>query len=73
MLLLELVYFLIACIVLVISGTGLVKTLTKIAQFLRLSEFVAAFIIMAAATSLPELFVGITSALAKKPALSRVQ
>lgn len=70
MLLLELVYFLIACIVLVISGTGLVKTLTKIAQFLRLSEFVAAFVIMAAATSLPELFVGITSALAKKPALS---
>ncbi len=70
MLLLDLTYFFLACVVLVISGTGLVKTLTKIAQFLKLSEFVAAFIIMAAATSLPELFVGITSALAKKPALS---
>ncbi len=69
MLLLNFLYFLLACAILVISGTGLVKTLTKIARFLRLSEFVAAFIIMAAATSLPELFVGISSALAGKPAL----
>ncbi len=69
MLLLNLIYFLIACIVLVISGTGLVKSLIKIAHFLRLSEFAAAFVIMAIATSLPELFVGITSAIAKKPSL----
>lgn len=66
----NLILFLIACIVLVLSGTFLVKSLAKIASFLRLGEFVVAFIIMAFATSLPELFVGITSALAKNPALS---
>lgn len=70
MVLINLFIFLGACIILVLSGTLLVKTLSKIAVFLRLSEFVIGFIIMAFATSLPELFVGISSALAKKPALS---
>ncbi len=70
MLIVNLLIFALACIVLVTSGTLLVKTLTKIAAFLKLSEFVVGFIIMAFATSLPELFVGITSALAKNPALS---
>ncbi len=70
MLINNLIIFLIACIVLIISGSLLVKTLTKIASFLRLSEFVVGFIIMAFATSIPELFVGITSALAKNPALA---
>ncbi|MBU3941455.1 MAG: sodium:calcium antiporter [Nanoarchaeota archaeon] len=70
MLINNLIIFLIACIVLVISGSLLVKTLTKIASFLRLSEFVVGFIIMAFATSIPELFVGITSAIAKNPALA---
>ena len=70
MLITNLIVFLIACIVLVISGNLLVKTLTKIAAFLRLSEFVVGFIIMAFATSIPELFVGITSALAGKSALA---
>ncbi len=57
-------------ILLVISGIYLVKSLTKIARFLKLSEFVAGFIIMAIATSLPELFVGITSALKNNTALA---
>ncbi|MBU4493072.1 MAG: sodium:calcium antiporter [Nanoarchaeota archaeon] len=70
MLITNLIVFLIACIVLVISGNLLVKTLTKIAAFLKLSEFVVGFIIMAFATSIPELFVGITSALAKNSALA---
>ena len=70
MLIVNLILFLISCIVLIISGTLLVKTLTKIASFLRLSEFVVGFIIMAFATSIPELFVGITSALTKNPALA---
>jgi len=70
MLITNLIVFLIACIVLVISGNLLVKTLTKIAAFLKLSEFVVGFIIMAFATSIPELFVGITSALAGKSALA---
>jgi len=70
MLITNLIVFLIACLVLVISGNLLVKTLTKIAAFLKLSEFVVGFIIMAFATSIPELFVGITSALAGKSALA---
>ena len=70
MLINNLIIFLIACLVLVISGSLLVKTLTKIAAFLKLSEFVVGFIIMAFATSIPELFVGVTSALAGKSALA---
>jgi len=48
----------------------LVRTLSKIASFLRVSEFLVGFVIMAFSTSIPELFVGITSALAKNPALA---
>lgn len=66
----NLLFFVIACLVMVFSGTWLVKSLAKIARFLRITEFAAAFIIMAVATSLPELFVGISSALAKNPALT---
>jgi len=62
--------FLLAGIVLVISGGFLVKSLSKIAEFLGISEFSAAFIIMAIATSLPELFVGISSAMIGNPQLS---
>lgn len=70
MLWLNLIYFALACIALILSGTWLVKTLTKISRFLRITEFAAAFIIMAIATSLPELFVGITSALEGTPAIA---
>ena len=55
---------------LVISGIYLVKSLHKIATFLGISEFSAAFILMAFATSIPELFVGISSALQGVPQLS---
>lgn len=59
--------FLLACIFLVIAGTLLVRGIIKLAIFLQLNEFIAAFIIMSLGTSLPELFVGISSALAGKP------
>ena len=59
-----------ACLILIILGAVLVKSLIKLASFLRMSEFFAAFILMAICTSLPELFVGITSALAGTPAFS---
>jgi cation:H+ antiporter len=62
--------FLLACALLVVAGTILVKTLSRIAAFLKLNEFIAAFIIMAFCTSLPELFIGISSALAGKPTFS---
>jgi len=70
MLLISLILFLISCLVLVVSGGFLVKLIVKIASYLRLSEFVVAFIIMAFSTSIPELFVGISSAISGNPALS---
>ncbi len=68
--LLNLILFLISCIVLIFSGGWLVKSLSRIAIFLRLSDFVVASIIMAFSTSIPELFVGINAAIAKIPILS---
>jgi len=70
MLIENLIYFIISAAALVISATFLVTSLSKIASFLRISEFSAAFIIMAVATSIPELFVGVSSALSGNPALS---
>ncbi len=70
MLITNLLFFIISCLVLIIAGTFLVKSLSKIAEFLGISEFTAAFIIMAIATSIPELFVGISSAILKNPQLS---
>jgi cation:H+ antiporter len=62
--------FIVAGFFLVLSGIFLVKSLDKIASFLGISEFSAAFILMAFATSIPELFVGISSALQGVPQLS---
>ncbi len=59
-----------ACIVLIISAELLVKSLTKVAFYFGLSEFVVGFMIVALATSIPEFFVGITSALEGNPKLS---
>lgn len=66
----NLVYFILAVLVLLISGIYLVKALIRIARLLGISEFSAAFIIMAFATSIPELFVGISSALIGSSSLS---
>lgn len=62
--------FLGACILLIAAGAVLLRSLSRLAAFLRMNEFIAAFILMAFCTSLPELFIGINSALAGKPALS---
>jgi len=70
MLLENFLYFALAGLFLVISGIFLVKSLQKISVYLGISEFSAAFIIMAFATSVPELFVGISSALQGIPQLS---
>ena len=66
----NLVFFLVACTVLVVSGGILVRTLSTIAAFLRMREFALAFILMAFSTSLPELFVGVQAALVGRPSLS---
>lgn len=70
MLITNLTIFLIAGACLVISSLWLVKSLSKIAMFLRISEFSIAFILMAFATSLPELSVTLVSAITNKVSLS---
>lgn len=64
------VIFIISVFVLVKAGSGAVKCLAKIAKSLKWTEFTTAFLLMAFITSLPELFVGITSALHGNPEIS---
>ncbi len=62
--------FILSCFVLVRAGAWIVRSLTRIAQFLGWREFVVASILMAFTTSLPEIFIGLTSALHQTPELS---
>ncbi len=62
--------FIISFFVLFWSSAKLVKYLMKMAKYLGWREFVVAFFVMAFAGSLPNLFVGINSALHKIPELS---
>ena len=62
--------FLISCALLYFSGEWVVGGLMRIARFLGWREFVVAFFVMAFAASLPNLFVGISSALRQIPQLS---
>ncbi len=62
--------FIVSAIVLVKSGSWSVKALAQIARALKWSEFMVAFVLMALATSFPELFVGIMSGINKTPQLS---
>lgn len=65
-----LLLFSFSCFLLIKTGSWTVQSLIKIGQFLRWKEFIVSFIIMAFATTLPELFVGISSALNKLPEIS---
>lgn len=56
------VFFLVGLILLVLAGRGAVTHLEVVARALRLQRFHAAFLIMAFATSLPELAVGMAAA-----------
>jgi cation:H+ antiporter len=60
----------VSAFVLAKSGTLLVRSLSKLARFLKVSEYMIAFVLVAFATSVPELFVGIVSALNKTPEIS---
>ena len=62
--------FIISCVLLTLSGKWLVEALTRIAKFLGWKEFVVAFFTIAFGASLPNLFVGVLSALNKIPQLS---
>ncbi len=65
-----LLIFIVSCALLIKSGTWMVRSLIRIARYLKMTEFLVAFILMAFATSVPELFVGIMAALHGQPELS---
>ena len=62
--------FIVSCGLLFVSGNFLVNALMRLARFLGWREFVMAFFVMAFAGSVPNLLVGISSALYKIPQLS---
>lgn len=62
--------FLVSSLAFYLSGELIVKSLIKIAKFLGWKEFVVSFLVMAFVGSLPNLFVGISSALHGIPQLS---
>lgn len=62
--------FLASLFVIVKAGSLLVRSLGIISRFFKLSEYIVSFILMALITSLPELFIGITSSLSRMPAIS---
>jgi len=62
--------FIASCTLLYFSGEWVVRGLMRVARFLGWREFVIAFFVMAFAASLPNLLVGITSALHQIPQLS---
>jgi len=70
MLINNLLLFFTSAFFMVISAVFLVKSLSKITRVLKISEFVISFLIIGIATSLPELFTGISSAISGNPALS---
>jgi len=57
-------------ILLYIAGEFIVAALLKLSRYFRVTEFIVAFFVMAFAATLPNLFVGITSALQGIPELS---
>ncbi|NOY35580.1 MAG: sodium:calcium antiporter [bacterium] len=62
--------FLISFALMAKAGGMLVKSITHLARFFRLSEYIIAFVIMSFATSAPELFIGISSAIGGVPSMS---
>lgn len=67
---LYLLLFLFSGVLLLWSANWLVGSVTHIARYLHWREFVIAFFVMAIVSSLPNLFIGITSALQDVPELS---
>ena len=64
------IIFLLAGVLLYMAGEMLVSGLLRLARFYRLKEFIVAFFVMAFAGTLPNFFVGITSAMQGIPELS---
>ncbi len=66
----QIITFIVACFVLSWLSKSLVKTLVQVAKYLGWREFVVGFVVMAFATSLPNLFVDINAALQGFPQLA---
>ncbi len=66
----ELIIFIISFIVLSYAGSLLVRSLTRISEVFGLSEYIVAFVLMSIATSIPELFIGLSAAAQGIPDLS---
>lgn len=66
----ELIKFALAFLILAFSSRLLVRSLTKIARFLQVSDYAISFILMGFATSVPELFVAVNSGVSGNPQLS---
>lgn len=64
------VVFVLGLFILGKSGQFVVTAITRLGHHLQLSQFVTGFIILGVATSTPEIFVGLSSALAGTPQLS---
>jgi len=62
--------FILLLLALVISGTITTRSISKISSYLKLGHFAAGFMIIAISTGIPELVVGITSAIEGIPELS---
>lgn len=62
--------FLFSFLLLARASSSLVLSLSGLARFFQLSEYIISFFLMSAATSIPELFIGISSALGGTPSLS---
>lgn len=70
MIVLYVMIFIVSCALLFVSSKLVIKSLLRMARFLGWKEFVVAFLVMSFAASLPNLFVGISSAIHKIPQLS---
>ncbi|MFC1756825.1 sodium:calcium antiporter [Patescibacteria group bacterium] len=70
MLSLYIIIFVLALFILVRSSDFLIRSLTGLAKLFKFSEYVVAFIFMSMATSIPELFVGLSSAIKNIPEFS---
>lgn len=66
----QILIFILAALVLARSGALVVQILSRIARYLKWSEFIVAFILMAFVSSFPELFVGISSIIHGIPEVS---
>lgn len=62
--------FISACVLIYLSGEWIIDGIMAIAKFLGWTEFVLSFLIVAFAGTLPNFFVGMTSAINKVPQLS---